>query len=122
MADQESIDKKKTLKRVSPLLEARTYVRTASLANLLVATLFLVQFSAIAIHNQDGSCFGFALLLVSITTLAIWCTAAVFFFFALAPRWLLLLGRSMVVTLRPSMSGRSGVWDRWLDSPEPLGP
>ena len=103
-----------------PALTPWTFVRAASLANLLVATLVFVEFSVIEIVNHDGVAFLLGLLLVPFVTLVIWGTAAALCVLALAPRWLCTLGRRLIRgPARSSPSDRSGVWDNWLDSPDP---
>lgn len=118
LALPKSIEMKKVPSGAIPALTPRTFVRAASLANLLVATLVFVEFSAIAIVNHDGTAFLLGLCLVPLLTLVIWGIAAVLCGLALVPMWfwtlrLRLIGRPS----RSSPSFMSGVWDDWLDSP-----
>jgi hypothetical protein len=118
MSLPKSIDRKKAPSGAMPALTPWTFVRAASLANLLVATLVFVEFSVIEIVNHDGGAFLLGLLLVPFVTLVIWGTAAALCVLALAPRWLCTLGR-LIRPARFSLSDKSGVWDDWLDSPGP---
>src|SRR4051812_37528508 len=96
-----------------------TFVRAAGLANLLVATMVFAEFSAIALVEHDPIAFRTGLWLVPFLTLVVWGIATVLCLLALAPRGLRALGRRQAGRLRSSPSVRSGVWDDWLDSPEP---
>ncbi len=120
MALPKSIDRKKAPRGAMPALTSWNFVRAASLANLLVATLVFVEFSVIAIVNHDDRAFQLGLWLVPFVTLVIWGTAAVLCLLALAPRCLPTLGRRLIGgPVRSPPSDRSGVWDDWLDSPDP---
>jgi hypothetical protein len=116
------IDTKNAQMGAIPDVTIGIFVRSAGLANLLVATLVLIEFSAIALVNHDGKAFQLGLSLIPLVTVVIWATAAVLCVGALTPRWLLLLGRRLIRTSRFSPSDRSGVWDDWLDSYEPHHP
>jgi len=122
MAHAKLIDSQNALKDGIPALTPWTFVRAGGLANLLVATLVFIEFSAIALVNHDGKAFQLGLLLVPLMTVVIWGTAAVLFVGASMPKWLWMLRRRMIGTSRSSTSARSGVWDRWLDGPEPHDP
>jgi hypothetical protein len=123
MAPPKSIDRNKAPNGAIPALTPWTFVRAAGLANLLVATLVFVEFSAIAIVNHDSRAFQMRLWLFPLVTLVIWGTAAVLCVLALTPRWLWTLRRRLIGgPVRSSPSERSGLWDDWLDSPEPHGP
>jgi len=118
MALPESIDRKNAPRGAMPALTPWNFVRAAIVTNLTVAPLVFVEFSVISFINRDGKLFKIGLWLVPFVTLVIWGTAAVLFVLALAPRWLCTLGR----LIRPawfSPSDKSGVWDDWLDSPDP---
>jgi hypothetical protein len=119
VALSKSIDRKNPLKGAIPALTPGTFVRAAGLANLLVTTLVFIEFSAIALVNRDGRAFQIGLWLIPFVTLVIWGTAAVLCVVALTPRWLWTLGRRLIGPAWSSPSGRSGVWDDWLDNPEP---
>jgi hypothetical protein len=116
MAPQKSIDMKNALNEAIPALTRWTFVRAAGLSNLLVSTAVFVEFSAIALVDHDGRAFLLGLLLIPLMTVVIWGTAAVLCVLALAPRRLWTLGRCLLP------SGKSGLWDDWLDSPEPHHP
>jgi hypothetical protein len=119
MARAKLVDTKHAQNGAIPEATIWIFVRSAGLANLLVATLVFIEFSAIALVNHDGKAFQLGLSLIPLVTVVIWATAAVLCVGALAPRWLLLLGRRLIRTSRFSPSDRSGVWDDWLDSYEP---
>jgi hypothetical protein len=91
-------------------------------ANVLVATLVLIEFSAVAIVNHDDTAFAVGLSLIPPATVVIWVTALALFACALTARWLLRRGRLLIATSRSSASARPGVWDHWLDSVSGLGP
>jgi hypothetical protein len=122
MAPPKVIDRKNDPKRAIPALTLGIFVRSAGLANLLAATLVFIEFSAVAIVKNDGKTFELGLSAIPLLTFVIWGTAAVLIVVALTSKWLWLLGRRMTSTSRPSEPGRSGVWDHWLDSPEPHEP
>ena len=122
MALGKFIDGKKSLDGAMPDVTVRLFVRSASLANLVVATLVFIEFSVMAIINRNGEMFQLGLSLIPLVTIVIWGTTAVIFVGALTPKWLGPLGRRVIGTSRSSISGSSGVWDHWLDSPETHGP
>jgi hypothetical protein len=97
----------------------RTFVRAAGLANLIVATMVFAEFSVMSLIQHDPWAFEIGLWLVPFVTLVIWASAAVLYILALVPRGLLALGRRLVGRPRSFWSARSGVWDDWLDNPEP---
>jgi hypothetical protein len=97
----------------------RTFIRAASLANLLVATMVFAEFGGMALVEHDPWPFQMGLWLVPFVTLVIWATAAVLYFLALAPTALRALGRRLVGGAQSSPSARTGLWDDWLDRPEP---
>ena len=105
-----------------PVVTARMYARAASVVNLSVATLVFVEFSAMAIVDHDGGAFRTGLWLVPFVTLVVWSTAALIFVGAAMPGWLRLIGRRLAGPSPTFRSGRSGVWDDWLDNPEPHDP
>ena len=86
MAPQKSIARKNALNDAIPTLTRWTFVRAAGLANLLVATVVSIEFSAIALVNHDGKALQLGLSLISLMTVVIWGTAAVLSVLALAPR------------------------------------
>jgi hypothetical protein len=109
MAPQKSIDRKNALNAEIPDPTLGIFVRSASVANLLVATLVFIEFSALAIVNHDGKTFQLGLWLVPFVTLVIWGTAAVLFVGASMPKWLWLIGRRLTGTSHCLPSRRSGV-------------
>ena len=121
MAPQKAIDGKDAPTRATPVVTARTYARAAIIANLSVATLVFVEFGAMAIVDHDVRPFRTGLWLVPFVTLVVWGAAAVIFVGAAMPGWLRLIGRRLAGASPTSRSGRSGVWDDWLDNPEPHG-
>ena len=71
--------------------------------------------------------------LVPFVTLVVWTSAALLYIVPLAARQFGTLGRQLIDRFgtlgrrlieraRSSPSGKSGVWDDWLDSPEPRHP
>ena len=114
-------DKLNALGEAKSDLTPWAFVRSAALANLLVATMVFVEFSGIALFQHDPKAFRMGLWLVPFVTLVIWTTATVLFLLTLAPGALRALGRRLVALRRSSRSAGSGVWDEWLDSPETHG-
>jgi hypothetical protein len=123
MAPSKSIDRKHSPKVAIPCVTLGSFVQAAGLANLLVATLVFIEFTAVSLVKRDGSDFLTGLYwLIPVVTLVIWGTATVMCVMALLPRWLCTLGRRLIGgRARSSPSESSGVWDDWLDSPEPHG-
>ncbi len=123
MAHPNSLDRNNAPSGAIPVLKPWTFVRAASLANLLVATLVFVEFSVIAIVNHDGRDFKMGLWLVPFVTLVVWSTAIVIYVVALTQRGLAKLGRRLIQGCAwSSPSDRSPVWDDWLDSRKQYGP
>ena len=122
MAHPKAIHRKDALNEAIRVVTFWTFVRAVGLANLVGATLVFIEFSAIALVNHDGKTFKLGLSRIPLVTLVIWGTATVLCVLALSPRWLWMVGRRLTGTSRSSPSGRSGVWDDWLDSPEPHDP
>jgi hypothetical protein len=104
-------------KRYEPT--ARNFAVAAGLANLIVATMVFVEFSIISLVEHNPKTFQMGLWLVPFVTLVIWASTAVIYLLALAPRVIRALGRHLVGRPRSFPSARSGVWDDWLDRPEP---
>jgi len=122
MAPQKSINRMNALKTAIPAPTLWSFVIAAGVANLLVATLVLVDFSAIALVTHDARSFQTVFWLVPFVTLVVWSSATVFYVVILAARLLGTLGRRLIGPARSSPSGKSGVWDHWLDSPETRHP
>ena len=57
----------------------------------------------------------------AIVTPLVWASAALLYVLEEAPGWLRALGQWLAARFRSPQSTRSGVWDEWLDSPEPHG-
>ncbi len=72
-----------------------------------------------AIVNHDGGAFWTGLWLVPFVTLVVWSAAAVIFVGAAIPGRIRPIVRRLAGASSTSRSGRSGVWDDWLDKPEP---
>jgi hypothetical protein len=121
MASQESIDRKNAPNGALPALTPWTFVRAAVVANLVVATLVFIEFSAIALVNHNGNAFQLGLSLIPLVTLVIWGTVTVIYVVHLTSWGLGRLGR-LNGPARSSPAVRSGVWDNWLDEPEPRHP
>jgi hypothetical protein len=122
MATPRSKNGKDDLKDANPAATIGEFARTAGVANLLVASLVFIEFSALALVNHDVKLFCVGLWLVSYETLVIWCSAAVIGVAYFTPRWLGMLRRRLIGRVPPSSSDRSRLWDDWLDSPEPTDP
>ena len=118
MSHAKPIDKLDIWDRARPEPTPWTFVRAAGLANLLVATMVVVEFSVIAWVDHDPKAFRFGLWAVPIVTLIIWATAAVLHFLELFTEALRALGRRLVGRHQSFPSVRSGVWDDWLDGPD----
>jgi hypothetical protein len=117
MAPTKSIDKSNVLKGAIPEPTIWTFVHAAVVASLLVATLLLVVFCAEALGgHRDALQLG--LLLIPFATLVIWSSATVFY---LAFRAAGLFGmlKRLIGRPRSLLSGKPGIWDDWLDIPEP---
>jgi hypothetical protein len=114
MTLQQSIDGKNALTVAIRALTPWAFVRAAGLASLLVVTIAFKEFIAI----DDGMAFQVELVLVLYATLVIiWGAAAVLCVVALASRRLATVARRLIGPARSSSSGRSRVWDEWLDNP-----
>jgi hypothetical protein len=122
MAPQESIDRKNALKGAIPAPTPSTFVCAAGLANPFVEPLVFIGFSAIALVTHDGRAFHMVFWLVPFVTLVVWRTAAVLCVVSLVLSQLGTLAWRLGRPDRTSPSVRSGVWDDWLDGPEPHHP
>lgn len=98
-----------------------TFVQAATAASLIVSTLILVVFCFMALGDHQRGVLLLGLSLVPFATLVVWSTTAVFY---LGVRAAGLLGKLKlpVKHVRSSPSGNSGVWDDWLDIPDPRYP
>jgi hypothetical protein len=99
----------------------RTYVHAAVVASLIVTIFILVDLCFMALSDHQRGFLLLELLLVPYATLVVWSTATVFY---LGVRVAGLLGKLKrpVKHVRSSPSGNSGVWDDWLDIPDPRYP
>jgi hypothetical protein len=122
MAPPRSKNGKDDLKDADPDAKNGQFARTAGVANLLVASLVFIEFSTLALINHDFKLLLLGLWLVSYVTLVVWCSAAVIGVAYFTPRWLGMLRKRLMGTVRSSPSDRSELWDDWLDSPEPPNP
>ncbi len=122
MAPPKSIDSQNALAGAISAPTPLTFARAAGLANLSVATLVFVEFSGIAIVNHDGAAFKMGLWLIPFVTLVVWSSASVLYLVFLTAGLLGTLWRRLIGPTRFSPSGRSGLWDDWLDSPAPRHP
>jgi hypothetical protein len=118
MAPKKPIDRKNSQHDTIPAVTASTFVRAACLANLLVATLVFVEFCAIALFEHNGESFLLGLSLILMLTAVIWTTAALLGVVTLTPRRLWMLKHRLTGSSRSMRSGKSRVWDDWLDGPE----
>ena len=92
------------------------------MANLIVGTLVLFEAIAFAWSVRDGKVFAFGLAFIPFVTLVVWGSATVFYVVPLVSRWLGTIARRLIEPVRSSPAGKLGVWDDWLDSPEPHRP
>jgi hypothetical protein len=99
----------------------RNSVRAAALANLLIAAPVLYASCGIALVDHDPKALRMGLWCVAIATPVVWGSAALLYLLEVAPRWRGALGRWLAARFRSPQSAKSGVWDDWLDSPEPHG-
>jgi hypothetical protein len=99
----------------------RTSLRSAALANLLIAAPVLFGSCGIAMVDHDSKAFWMGLWFGAIVTPLVWASAALLYVLDEAPGWLRAVGRWLAARSRTSPSARSGVWDDWLDGPEPHG-
>ncbi len=121
MAPTKSIDKKNALEVAVPALTVGTFVRAAVVANLVVATLVLIVFTGMALGDHDRGAVRVGLWLVPFVTLVVWSSATVLYVVFRAAGLVATLKR-LIGQARSSRSGKSCVWDDWLDSPEPHHP
>jgi hypothetical protein len=119
MIDPKPIDQFDALAGARDDLTPWNCARAAALANLLVATMVFAEFSVMSLVEHDPKAFRMALWLVPFVTVVIWASTAVIYLLALASRALRPLGRRLVGRYRSFPSARSGVWDDWLDRPDP---
>jgi hypothetical protein len=119
MTHSKAIDKFDTRDRARAAPAPGSFVRITGQANLIVATMTIVEICVIARIDHDPKAFGFGLWAVPIATLITWATAAVLSSLERAPRALRALGRRLVGRPGFLRSEGSGVRDDWLDHPEP---
>jgi len=117
MAPTKSIDGKNALEGAVPAPTIWTFVHAACVANLLVATLVLIVFSAMALGDHDCGAVHVGLWLVPFVTLVVWSSATVFYLIFRAAGLMATLKR-LIGQARSSRSNESCLWDDWLDSPE----
>jgi hypothetical protein len=122
MALSKSIDGKNAVKGAIPAVSPWPFVRAAAVANLIVGTLVFFEAIAFAWSVRDGKVFAFALALIPFVTLVVWGSATVLYVVLLASRRLGTIARRLIGPARSSPSGRFGVWDDWLDMPDPQQP
>ena len=99
----------------------RSSVRAAALANLLIAAPVLFGSCGIAIVDHNPKALRMGLWFVAIVTPLVWASAALLYVLDEAPRWHWAVGQWLAARFRSPQSARSGVWDEWLDGPEPRG-
>ena len=123
MAPRKTMEGKNALKGANPAPSAWLFVRAAIAANLMVATLVFSEFNFFSGINHDFKLFQMGLWLVPFVTLVVWSSATLFYVIALILGWLHTLRRWLIArSAQSSPSNKSGVWDDWLDSPEPHTP
>ena len=114
MPPTKSIEKTNALKDAIPEPTIWTFVHAAVVASLVMAAILLVVFSAIALGEHRGA-WQLGLLLIPFATLVVWNSATVLY---LAFRAAGLL-RTLKRLIGHARSSPSGIWDDWLDIPEP---
>jgi hypothetical protein len=93
-----------------------TFVHAAVVTSLAVAELLFVAFSVMALGgHRDVLDLGF--LLIPFATLVVWSSATVFYLVYRASGLLRTLKR-LIGDARSSPSGKSVIWDDWLDIPQ----
>ena len=120
MAPKKPVDKTNALKGTIPVSTIWTFAHAAVVATLVVAALVLVVFSAIAFGENRGV-LQLGLSLIPFATLVVWSSATVLY---LGFRAAGLLGtlKRLIGHARSSTSGKSVVWDEWMDIPDPRHP
>ena len=118
MVPTESIDKTSALQGAVPAPTVGTFIHAACVANLLVATVVLIVFSVVALNEHAGATLQLGLSLIPFVTLVVWISATVIYLVFRAAGLVATLKR-LIGQARSSRSGKSCVWDDWLDSPEP---
>jgi hypothetical protein len=116
MTPPESIDKTNALKDAIPNPTIWEYVHAAVLASLIVDTLVLVVFSVMALGDHRGV-LQLGLLLIPFATLVVW-TSAIVFYLVFGAAGLLRTLKWRIRHARSKSSGKSGIWDDWMDIPE----
>ncbi len=111
-----SIDKTNAFKSAIAGPTIWTFVHAAVVANLVVAALVLVVFSAMALSEHRGV-LRMGLLLIPFVTLVVWCSASALYLVVRAAGLLGTLKR-LIGQARSSPSGKPGIWDDWLDIAE----
>ena len=117
MALTKSIEKTNALRDSIPEPTIWTFVHAAVVASLVIATLLLVVFSALALGDHRGV-LQLGLSLIPFATLVVWISATALYLVFRAVGLLKTLKR-LIGHARSSPSGKSGIWDDWLDIPEP---
>ena len=115
MAPTKSIDETNALEVAIPEPTIWTFVHAAVVANLLVATLLLVVFSVMALGGHRDV-LELGLSLIPFVTLVIWGSATLLY---LVVRAVGLLGTLKRLIGHARSSGKSVIWDDWLDIAEP---
>jgi hypothetical protein len=122
MASAKSIDKTYALQRVLPDPTIWTYVRAAVVASLVIDTQLMIVFGAAAFGGPPFF-LQLALWLIPFATLVVWSSASVLYLCRkFRAAGLLGMLTRLIGDARSSPSGKSGLWDDWLDIPEPHGP
>jgi hypothetical protein len=114
MAPTKSSDKTSALKAAIPDRTIWSFVHAAVGASLLIDTFLLVVISAEALGAHRGD-FRFGLWLIPFVTLVIWSSATVLYLKYRAAGLL----KKIKGRIRHARSKSSGMWDDWLDIPEP---
>jgi hypothetical protein len=112
MTSTKSIDWKNVQISAIPEPTIGTFARAAILANLLVATPVAIVFSIFALQEHALGALQLVLWLVPFETVVVWSSASAFFLIFVVAKLFPALAQRLVWS-----SGKSVVWDDWLDNP-----
>jgi hypothetical protein len=116
MAPTKSSDKTSALKAAIPDPTIWTFVHAAVVASLVIDTFLLVVFCTEALVGRRGVGPQW-LALILFATLVVWSSATVFYLVYRAAGLFRTLKR-LIGDARSSPSGKSVIWDDWLDIPQ----
>jgi hypothetical protein len=96
----------------------QSFVRSAAISNLIVATLVFLEFTCMALFQHDPKTFQIGLWLIPYVTVVIWGSATVIFSLMVVANGFRTVVPWLLERSRISRTARSGVWDYCLDGPE----